>query len=82
MVRSGNCEEAVPWFEKARTLRPDDVRLLNSLGQCLIHVEDFPAAEEVYSTSYRLNQGQAHVKQILTELERLRGLEAQRRNNL
>ncbi|HSR13027.1 MAG TPA: tetratricopeptide repeat protein, partial [Thermodesulfobacteriota bacterium] len=82
----GNClatlkayERAAQWFEKALRLRPDDVALLNSLANCFIQIGDFSSAGEVYARSYRLNMTQPKVGEILSNLERLKTAQAERR---
>jgi GT2 family glycosyltransferase len=74
MVARRSYGEALKRFQRALGLRPDDVDLLNSLGNCLIRTDDFKGAEKVYTQSYRLNCSQAHVGEILAELEKLKAL--------
>jgi GT2 family glycosyltransferase/glycosyltransferase involved in cell wall biosynthesis len=78
MAAMGRHREAVDWLEKALQLKPGELTLLNALGNSLIQLENFTRAREVYDQSFQLDNGQHHIREILSEMERLTRLEAQR----
>lgn len=82
LIRKGKFQEAIPWLKKALSIHPGDEKLLNSLANCFIQIEDFLNAEEVYKTSYQINNQQPHVINILQQLERLKTLESQKHSGL
>ncbi len=72
LVSEGQYREAIPWLQRARKLKPNEVSLLNFLGNCLIQIEDFASAAEIYMQSYQLDKDQRYVREVLEELEKFR----------
>ncbi|MGH7320499.1 MAG: tetratricopeptide repeat protein [Candidatus Rokuibacteriota bacterium] len=51
----GACAEAIPAYQTARRLRPQEPLVYANLGACLIEVRQFAAADEVLSSALRID---------------------------
>jgi len=88
MVNLGNClmekkefPSAIQWLEKALERNPYEVMLLNALGNCFIQEGDFAEAEKIYERSYRLDESQRQVGEILGLLKKMKNLGLSRETN-
>lgn len=57
--REGNDENALAWYEQARTLAPRNAQLLNSIGLCLIRLSRFQEAVYVFEQAIRIAPAEA-----------------------
>jgi tetratricopeptide (TPR) repeat protein len=74
LVAKGLHREAIPWLEKSLLSNPRDAALWNSLGSCFLSLGDQNRAEEVFSHSYRLDQSQKELPEILGVLRKDGGI--------
>lgn len=85
----GNCllspkayQEVVPWFRRSVELRPVEARLLNAVANCYIQSGDFREVQRFCARSIDLDDRQSPVREILSELERLKSCGPERRISL
>jgi GWxTD domain-containing protein len=64
----GDCAAAVPYLDRARTIRPPDAMLLNASGDCHQKLGNADAAREAFQRSLELDPEQPAVRERLEAL--------------
>jgi tetratricopeptide (TPR) repeat protein len=64
----GEYQNAIPWFNKALSLKGNIVEVLNRLGDCFLKVGDKGQALKAWKKSLEVNPNQENIKKLIEKL--------------
>ena len=66
---TGEFKNAIPWLQKALTLKGNLIEILNPLGECFMNVGDKEQALKAWTRSLQINPNQEAVKKLIEKIK-------------